>query len=243
MKKNMVIIGSLLILLGAAVTCSATSDSTGDVWHYTYSGTSWTWERYTGEKPNIDITDISYTTSGGKTTVTLTVAGNIVDSPNIYYYIYLVSDSLSSFAYYSNGIEYMLDPVSVGTNTGSKAGSNSWSVTFNVDASSGSYSVYGYALEYSDINQATNGEYWGDWAPDNYFPAYDQYYGNTTGNTGNEGTGGNETGENTTGGETGGGSTSDETGGATPKGGTPGFELIFAVFAIAMALIFLKRKR
>ena len=245
-KKYMIMAGCLLILLGAAVTCPAISDSTGDVWHYTYSETGWTWERYAGEKSNIDITDISYTTAGGKTTVTLTVAGNIVDSQNVYYYIYVVSESLSSFAYYSNGLEYIIDPVSAGSNTGSKAGSSSWSVTFNVDVSNGSYSVYGYALEYTDAYQGTSGEYWGDWAPDTYFPAYDTYYGDTTGGTEGGETGGNETGDTTTGGETGTteeGSTADETGSTTPQEGTPGFELLLAVFAVTIALILIKRRR
>jgi len=230
-RKYILIIGALFILFGAGITCSATSDSTGDVWHYKQSGTEWTWEKFTGEKPNIDITDISYTTSGEQTIVTLTVAGSIVDSQNVIYYIYLVSDSASSYAYYSNGVESVLnaDPISYETNTGSKAGSNSWSVTFNITASGNSYSIYGYSLEYTDISQTTNVEHWGDWAPDTYFPAYDLYYGGGTGDAGDEGTGGNETGGDTTGDET--------------SGGTPGFELIFAIFAIAIALIFIKRKR
>ena len=234
-KKYMIMIGCLFILLGAALTCSAFSDSAGDVWHYTYSETGWTWERYAGEKSNIDITDISYTTAWGKTTVTLTVAGNIVDSQNVYYYIYVVSEnlSLSYFAYYTNGLEYILDPVSAGSNTVSKAGSSSWSVTFNVDVSNGLYSVYGYALEYTDVYKATSGEYWGDWAPDTYFPAYDTYYGDITGGTEGGETGGNETGDTTTGGET---------GNTTPQKGTPGFESLLAVFAVTIALILIKRR-
>ena len=59
---------SLLILLGSCFTAAATSisDGTGDVWHWSYTGTTWSWAGNVANKPNIDITQISYDCKRGE---------------------------------------------------------------------------------------------------------------------------------------------------------------------------------
>jgi len=236
------VIGSILIILGAGITCSATSDSTGDIWHYKQSETEWTWERFTGEKPNIDITDISYTTTDSQLTITMTVAGTIEDKPGLAYYVYIVRNTtgVGNLAYYTNGLYYVWGDTmeSAHSETVSHAGSDTITFTMNYSDPSGIVGVWGYAYEVADVNTGTSGEYWGDWAPDTYFPAYDQYYGDT----GDQGADDNETGGDT--GDQTDSDTTDETGGTSgnSKDGTPGFELLF-VFLALITLIFIKRKR
>jgi len=72
----------MLILLGSCFTVAATSisDGTGDIWHWAQTGTSWSWQGNVGNKPNIDITEVSYTVEENKITLKLEVAGDIQTS-------------------------------------------------------------------------------------------------------------------------------------------------------------------
>ncbi len=60
---------SLLILLGSCFTAAATSitDGTNDIWHWQQSaqGSTWSWQGNVGNKPNIDITEVSYSVDNG----------------------------------------------------------------------------------------------------------------------------------------------------------------------------------
>lgn len=62
------------------VSATAVSDPTGDVVHWSVTGTSWGWEYNVGSKLEIDITEISYTVNGDNLTITLQVADEIQPS-------------------------------------------------------------------------------------------------------------------------------------------------------------------
>ncbi len=64
--------------------------------------TEYDWEYV--ESPEIDITRIEISESGGVVTVSLTVKGTITDHPDIFYYVYLKDDSNGDFnIWYNNG--------------------------------------------------------------------------------------------------------------------------------------------
>jgi len=67
------------------------SDGTGDIWHWHITGTTYAWG-YNTERPNIDITQVSMSESGGTVNVTMKVKGTITDSGNIVYWLCIVDD-------------------------------------------------------------------------------------------------------------------------------------------------------
>jgi len=247
--------GVFLTLMGASITVSAETDSTGDLFHRKVDATDitgWSFEEYTGDKPNIDITDLSYTTTDTQLTITMTVAGVIEDKQGLAYYAYILRDTVGAgnIAYYTNSFYYVWGDTqeSATSDMTSRAGTDT--ITFTIDyADPGSITgVWGFTYEVADIQASTSGEYWGDWAPNTYFPAYDQFYG---GDSEDEGTGedegeeeGEDTGDEGTGeedqGDDGTGDTEDNEG---DNGGTPGFELLAIIAALAIALIILRRRK
>jgi len=210
--------GSILLFVGIAVlllstlTVSAESDDPGDVWHWKYSETGYSWEAYTG-KPNIDITDVSYTITGSEATLTMTVAGTIEDSGNIFYYLHLVGDDETTYyqAFYTNGGGgYLL--IGAGFEGGDLVNpisdnGKTFTATFNITDPAATYSVWAYSSEVEGGDDGS-GEMWQDFAPNTYSPWYT--IGASSGGTG---------------------------------GGTPGFETLAVIAAIGVALIILRRRK
>ncbi len=245
-KKYLITLGAVVFLIGASVSISAVSDSTNDIFHHKEdagSVTGWSFEQYSGEKPNIDITDISYTVDGSTVTITLTVAGVIEDKEGLAYYVYIPHETalMGGLAYYTNSFYYEWGDTSASANSEmtSHAGTNTLTFEMDYEEPSGITDVWGYTYEVSDISASTGGEYWGDWAPDTYFSAYDQFYGAETEETTEEETTENETTEEETTEE----ETTEEITDDTSSTGTPGFEILTLVAAIGVVLIVLRKRK
>jgi hypothetical protein len=75
--KNSILIVGAVVLIMSSLTVSAEelTDGTGDIYHWKYSETEWSWQQYTGDKPNIDITRVSYSVSENTLTATMEVNG------------------------------------------------------------------------------------------------------------------------------------------------------------------------
>ena len=223
------------------MTSSALTDDTGDVYHWKLTDNTWAWEQYAGQKDNIDITSVDYSIDESQVTLTMTVAGTIENSQNIFYYMILVGESGNYQAYYTNenGIWTGTDGFSGegGLLTDPVIG-NTFTATFTINNPSASYDVYGYALEYSNLSDASTSEWWADYAPMEHAPWYagdDDTGDDDTGDddAGDDDTGDDDTGDNgTSGGDEGG-----------DDKGTPGFELLTIVAALAVAFIILKRRK
>ena len=83
--KSSILFVSVAVMLLSSMAVSADeteSDPTGDVAHWEYTANNWGWNYNIGNKPNIDITELSYSASGGKLTVTIKVDGTIQTSGN-----------------------------------------------------------------------------------------------------------------------------------------------------------------
>jgi PGF-CTERM protein len=225
--KYGIVAAVLLLLIGASVTVAAETitDPTGDVWHYAYSGTTWSWGGSVGDKPNIDITQISATAQDNKLTFSITVAGVIQSSEKVWYWAFYNTTDTTYYLSWSNG-----SGAGIASKQGGSAydfvqnftiSGNTLSAVFNVLGSTTSSELWGYAAQYTTIgtNQTAN-EWWGDWAPNSKIPFSTTPGGNTGNNTG--------------------GNTGNNTGGNT---GTPGFEVVPVLAAVAIAAILLRRRR
>ena len=224
LRRYGLIVVSLSILLGSCFTAAATtiSDGTGDVWHWTNIGNTWSWAGNIASKPDIDITQISTTLNGGSLTLSLTVAGTIRSSDKIYYWAYFNTTDSTYYSFWYNGSGYAFaSNHSYGYEMGNiTISGNTINTVFNVMGDTTTVELWGWAAEYTNyLNQNTN-EWWGDWAPNSKLPFTPP------------GTGGNQTGGNNTGG--------NNTGGGTK---TPGFELLPAIAAIALVVVLLRRRR
>ena len=92
-KISTIVFVSIAALLLSAIPASANAvtDGTGDVHHWTLVGGIWGWQTATVEKPNIDITEISYAVNANILTITLKVNDVIQDSPTIVYIAWYTS--------------------------------------------------------------------------------------------------------------------------------------------------------
>ncbi|HWR27361.1 MAG TPA: Heimdall-CTERM domain-containing surface protein [Candidatus Thermoplasmatota archaeon] len=215
---------SLVILLGSCFTAAATSvsDGTGDVWHYSYAGTAWSWAGNIANKPNIDITEISYTVNDNKITLKLEVSGTIQTSEKVGYYLWYNSTDTIYVMTYMNGTGagYGMKGVMNFTSGNVTVSGDTLSVVLDVLGDTSKVELWGYAVEYTTFGDQT-AEWWGDWAPNSKLPFTPGTGGTTDGNT----TDGNNTNGNNTGTK------------------TPGFEVIPVIAAVAIAAILLRRRR
>lgn len=222
--KYGIVCSALFLLIGASFTASAVNitDPTGDVWHWSNTGigTAYSWTRNLGNKPNIDITQVSATVNGSNLTLSLTVAGTIQYSAKVWYWaFYNTTDATYIIGWYNGtglgiiskqggGYEYIPNVTISG---------NTLSAFVKMFGNTTRVEQWGMAAEYTSIgaNQSTN-EWWGDWAPNSKMPFSTTPGGNT---------GGNNTGGNTTGKK------------------TPGFEVLPFIAGIAVAAILFRRRR
>ena len=217
-KSSMLIVGiSVLVLSSLTASAETITDGIDDVYHWEYSETSWNWGYNVGDKPNIDITEVTYTVSGTQLTLTLTVDGTIDDSELVMYFAYYNSDDASYWMSYANGQGLSMYSTSTGGGVGSTptVSGNTLSCTFDsFEGDPADFEAYGTGYQYTVAGDATV-EYWVDWAPDSYFEG-----GNGDGDNGDDGNGDNGSG-----------------------GGTPGFETLVVIAALGIALIILRRRK
>jgi len=216
---------SLLILLGSSFTAAATtiSDGTGDVWHWYYTGTAGSWGGNVGNKPNIDISEISYTVNNNKITLSLKVVGTIQTSDKLVYWVYYNTTDATYWMSYTNGTGTGFGMKKTGMNITSSENltisGNTLSVVLDALGDTSQVELWGWAAEYTTFGDVA-AEWWGDWAPNSKLPFTPGTGGNTGNNTSGDNTSGNNTGTK-----------------------TPGFEVIPVIAAISIAAILLRRRR
>ncbi|MCK4996265.1 MAG: hypothetical protein KAR55_05185, partial [Thermoplasmatales archaeon] len=185
-------------------------------------------------RPNIDITTVTYELSGDTVTLSMTVKGNIVTSDYILYSIWWTDgDLLTGYvAQYRNGNGYVMKDVTILDSEFSISPGNTITFTFTRLDITEFTGVVGSAKESAEDYSNT----WIDNAPDDLNlggddePGDDEEPGDDDPNDDDDeippngdDTGGNGNGEN--------------------GGGTPGFEAIAVITALAIALILLRRKK
>jgi uncharacterized protein YxeA len=240
MKKILILVISLVFIstLGSSAFAESVTDSTGDVYHWKNTGTTWGWDTNIDDKPNIDITDISYSIIGEQIVVTMTVAGAITDSEVISYWGYLnTSDSTYMFSWNNGeafGFGTNIEPGSYEMDYDPEitASGNTISATFDVIGTfQTDIEVWGWAAEYTTYGD-TAAEWWADWAPEEY----SWYEGNDSEDT-SEDDSEDDSGEDTSSTETG-----ETDNGDKNTNGTPGFE-IFALLTALIAIVFIIKRR
>jgi len=230
-KISMILIGVLVLILSSiTVSAETQTDETGDVYHWKMVDSTWSWQPSTDPKSYIDITELTYTSSEDKLILSLEVSGNIQSSENIAYMAWVNTSDATYQLYWMNnqsfgiaisteegGTQFDMNPnvtVSGGTIT----------CTFNlVGTEDTSTDFWGYAMEYTELGD-TNQEWWGDWIPGTYAPFWGE-----NGDEGDDGNGDSDVNGN------GGGSD-------TNGGGTPGFEAVALISALALVIIILRRR-
>ncbi len=222
LRKGSILFVSVAVMLLSSMAVSADkteSDPTGDVWHYEWAdGIFVGWKPVS--RPNIDITELSYTVSGDRVTLTLKVLGTITNSELISFWFSLNTNDSSYTVMWINGELLM----GIGTDTGEglhidmdpeiSVNGGTLSATFDVVGTfTTGVELSGYAQEFTNAGDV-NAEYWQDWVPDD----------DPSNGQGDDGTG---NGDGTT----------------PPKPKTPGFEVIAFIGAIAVALIILRKRK
>ncbi|MDG6219311.1 MAG: hypothetical protein QCI00_07710 [Candidatus Thermoplasmatota archaeon] len=187
MKKILVTLIGFAFLASIGIIVSAQSgsvtDPIGDVMHWRHTDTTWGWETDIGNKPNIDVTEISYEVSGNQFILSFKVDGTIIDSDLVAYWAYLNTSDSNYFFNWVNG-----EGIGWGVNTeeGSfqmdyepdiVASGNTITATFDlVGTFTSGVDLWGWAVEYTTYGN-TMDDWWADWAPNEESPYYEQYRG------------------------------------------------------------------
>ena len=246
MKKILILLISLVFIATLCTNAIAESvtDSIGDVYHWRNTGTTWGWDTNIGNKPNIDITDLSYSINGEQVTITMTVVGTITNSELVTYWAYLnTSDSTYMFSW-NNG-----EGFGFGTNIeeGSydmdfdpeiTANGNTITATFDVIGTFQTIDeVWGWAAEYTTYGD-TAAEWWADWAPEEYSWFEDGDSGDTS-----EDDNSDDSSSDDSNGDDNGSTDSEDTNNENQNTkGTPGFE-VFALLTALIAMIYIFKRR
>lgn len=216
-KKIVFILGIAALaafsLTGFAAAAESVSDDTGDVWHWTWNSNlgTYSWAHSASNRPNIDITELSYSVRGQQVILTLKVAGTIGGDKTLYAAFYNTTDA-TYYMTYANGTGSCIGISGnyTGFSTGNATASgNTITGTVNLVGTGDKSDFYGYAYEYTTFGD-TSGEWWGDWAPQSGSP----WYGMDTDDGGDGGGGG---------------------------GSTPGFEILLALGAIVLVAMMRKK--
>lgn len=224
----------VLVLLLSSITVSAETetDPTGDVYHAKMIDSVWSYQLSVDSKPYIDITELTYTISGGQLTLSMKVSGNIQSSENIAYMAWFNTSDATYQMYLINDQKLVMG---MNTENGSMPVMNS-DITISGDTITCSIELvgtddtslefWGSAMEYTEIG-IKNSEWWGDFTPGTYAPFWGQ-----------DGDGDGD-GDTNGGGDVNG----DGSGSGTDGDGTPGFEAIAVITALAIAIIILRRRK
>lgn len=253
MKKILILLISFAIIVSYGMTASAESitDSTGDIYHWHQTGGAYGWDTNVGDKPNIDITEISYTVSGDQVTITLDVVGTIVSSELVSYWAYLNTSDSNYYMAWNNG-------QGVGWGASTDEGSYQMDYTPEITASGGTITatydvigtfetgieVWGWAAEYTTYGDMSN-EWWADWAPESY-SMYDEDDSSDTSGDDTDTDDSNQDSDNDTNGDgtdtTNENSESDDDG-KDSSSGTPGFEFLALIAAFSAIIILVKKRK
>jgi len=217
-----------IILLSTIVDAETIMDETGNVEYVEWVEGTPTFVRYVNDKPNLDITEISYQISGVKITITLKVLGTIEDDEDIVYHLQFISEEARYFflcgngEYVGSGESYITDDYSTENPTVSD---DTISCTFDWygenENPTGQIDFQGSAVlsileEYDEVAYFVNSVISSEW----YGDEYDEEDG--------------EEDETDDGAESGNGE----------EGGTPGFMFLTVLAALSIVLIlFRKRKK
>ena len=227
-----------MVLSSMIVSADKTeSDPTGDVAHWEYTTGQWGWNYNIGNKPNIDITEISYFVSGDQLTLTLKVDGTIQSSELNWYWAFL---NTSDANYWMSWMEGEGGGMAMNIEEGSMqwdlepeiaVSGNTLSCTFDVVGSDYSNAeLWGYSTEYVEAGDTTS-EWWGDWAPETHSPFWGEGGDDDDGGDGDDNDGGD--GDDNDGGSS----------GSSGSSGTPGLEAIAVLAAVGISLIILRRRK
>jgi hypothetical protein len=225
-----IVLISLLVLLGSCFTAAATSidDGTSDVWHWTFTFTGGRWDGNIGNKPNIDIKEISYSVNDNKITLKMEVSGEIQNSDKIAYMVYYNTTDTTYQMSYSNGtgggFGMNQENMDIRATENVSVSGDTFSVVLDVIGDTSKVDLWGYAAEYSSYGDLS-AEWWGDWAPNEKF-LFDTGTDGTDGTNGTDGTDGG---------------LDDKESGSDKK--TPGFELVLVLAAVAVVFIVLRKRR
>lgn len=235
-----------LVLLSVSIPAETVVDETNDVYHWHVTEGSYGWDANIGNKPNIDITELSYTKSSTQVIITFKVAGSISDSELTSYWAYLnTSDSNYYFSWNQGKGAGMAtstkdDSYDMDFDPDIAAEGDTITATFNnVGTFESGIELWGWAVEYTTYGDMS-GEWWGDWAPESY-GMYDveetsdqNGEDNETGDTDDGSSDTTDTGE-----EDDGTQNTD----IPPPSGTPGFELFILITGIIAILLFIKKRK
>ena len=243
-KKIITILGLTIFLIMTSNSVSAETDATSDIWHWKVTGTSASWEYYSGSKDYIDIINIDYSITGSEATLTMTCADDIQTSTLTYYHMHLLTGSDYYIAMYYNGMGTVIG--SGGQLTGyysflqNPVNGNTFTATFTVNDPSASYELRGYAQELTTIGNE-NTEWWGDWAPDDYFYDYSGYSPDNS----DDGTDDIDDSDDIDDGTDDTNDLDNETdsGDSKDDNGSPGFEIVIFISALVIALSLFKRRK
>lgn len=232
--RNILIIliaGILLVCSSISVIADTETDSTGDVYHYYFSETGFSWKVSVENKPDIDITEVSFSANGEKLTFILKVDGNIQSSENIGYWAFYNSSDSTYMISWNNGQGFGL-AMSLDQQGGSFdydpeiiVSGNTLKAVFDKIGSTDNVALWGWAAEYTQYGDQTQ-EWWGDWIPGEYAPFwgedidYEQEQNDTEKNDKED---------------------DKKTGDGNSGSVTPGFELILSICVIFLILLW-KRK-
>lgn len=222
-KSSLCFIGMATLILSCFSASAANiNDGTNDIWRWKQSGTAWSWNGNIGDKPNIDITDLSSSATGDKVTLMIKVDGTIQASETIFYYVYYNSTDTTYALVWSNGNGYGW---AVKGDSHEKAeditvSEDKISAKFTILGDTSTVDLWGYAVEYTVLDDQTTHDWWGDWAPNTKFT------GSMTPNDGNN-------------------STNDTNGdnGTNQKPSTPGFGALAVIAAVGIIMILIRRNR
>ena len=249
MKKYVFVISIFLLLglVGISASASSLTDTTGDVAHWKVTDSTWGWSYDVGDKPNIDITGISYSTEGERLTLTMTVAGSIESSELVMYWAIMNTSDSTYLMTYTNG-EGGGYAMSIGTGAGqmdfepeTTVSGNTLSCTYTVVGESfDGAEFWGYATEYTQVGDIT-AEWWGDWVPEDTSPFYGTESDDSSDDSSeSDGTSDDATNDDQSSSET---SSNDNTNSNTQTKGTPGFELLVFLASLVICVVMIKRER
>ena len=242
LRNYTIVLISLLVLLGSCFTAAATSvdDGTSDVWHWTFTFTGGRLDENIGNKPNIDIKEISYEINGDKITLKMEVVGSIQTSDKFAYWVYYNTTDTTYQMSYSNGTGggygFNNENMDARATENFTISGDTLSIILDVIGDTTKVDLWGYAYEYSTFGDLS-AEWWGDWAPNGKFP-FDTMTNGTDGTDGTDGTNGTDGTDGTDGSD---GGLDDKESGSDKK--TPGFELVLVLAAVTVALIVLRKRR
>ncbi len=226
-----------LIVLSMSATAETIMDDAGDVWYKTASdGWFWSSQNVT-DHPNIDIISVEYTLNGSILTLTMILNGEIDESKTVGYEI--CYGNLTDYTYYlarylpyAGGGRYYfvgegdIDDMGNLTHPISEDG-KIFSTTFEIDDMDSTFEIWGQTYEYDDNDTGK----WADFVPLKFEPEYSGEGPDDDDDTGNEDN--NETSDGN----------NDENTGDTEKKGTPGFEILIVICAIALISLRKQKKK